>query len=1409
MKKSTFFSLAVLLAGFLPATAQPSQQAYDAAPKAHKAVVQPRQTAKMLPARKGSARKAVSPAQFQGLTLYANLTNSNDWAGLGIASVPYGVYSYTISEDLDFQPVSTDLGFNFMAAGMARTELVGVRPMELFGYLNGVEYNGLDSLNFKEQWSAVYTADNGGVDYSFIPSVMAYDVTSDVLYSVQYNADLSGLNWARWNPATRRFDVLHKWNNDFQPLAMGGTPDGRLFVVGSDGYFYELDKATADASMLGQLGIEPTLYVQSMAYEPQSGCFVWMAVSQSGSGLYALNPEDGATTLIRQLSKNEQAAAVFFKGNAAPAKAPGKAADLKFAYAGNGQTTGNITFTVPTTAYDGTALSGQVEMSVWLDGQALAEQVEVTHGQAQTFAFDLTNGNHYVDVVFKNAAGFSPNNYLYEYAGYDVPLSVGQPQLTVTDGVSTLSWQAPAGGVNGGYIDYDNLTYNVIRMPEGVTVAQQQKATTFTETLPTKMERYYYAVVPFNGAGKQGEAAESNHVLAGSAFQPPYFDDFTDESTLSLWTVINVDDDHSNWGSDYTWQYQSWGADWNLSTGSYAVGEGLDGVNDYLVSPGVQIEQGITYALTVSMRNTFARAPERVSLLVGTDPTDVSTFRVLASDEAYDPMSDGGGTEGRPWEADFQVEQSGTYYFAVRGYTKIADDGSGIFVYSLGVDELGVNDAPAEATALTVTPEATGELQAEVSFTVPTLTLGGSALTGELTATILRDGVLAATLSVQPGEQVTWTDENVGTVGVHVYTVQLANAAGSGKKAEASAFVGVFTTPFTRSFDEASDADFFVTDNPYEDPAYPSHWSWSQYSQNLALSYSAKLAEENVWLYLPALKLDADQVYEYSFKWSNSFYASGDNQLEAYATVGLKAEAEAQTMLGDLPVTSYGANLPMSFEVVTAEAGKHYLGVRLRALVDQASSYPMLFLSPSIDDISVTHVASAFAPYSVENLVAEHDPTGALKVTLAFEAPATDFGQRPLSGDLTVSIYRQGQTIPLKTFEGVQPGEQVQWTDEQPLRGSNSYVVVASNSYGRGKAATAEAFAGVDVPQAVASLRIRGNEDNQKAVIEWEAAPAVGQNGGVVDGSLVYTVVEYFPNETEQEKQLSVLAETTDLSYTVDREPTTQMEQHFYAVITQTSAGVGQAVIDYVILGQLKSVPFAESFANGSLSTDGWVANGDVTSYGAAWQMVQDSDEQTAQDGDNGFALCYNGNYYSALHWGELITPKMKLDAEKPYVLSFYVYTGAASSQTVKPVLVVSQSADDDAPLQLGDTISVSEGDAAWTKVELDLNPTDNYTKLIFRGLLSQMAERIWIDNIVVQEGVSTGLAARSAAADVVRAAHRGISVVGFAGQQVAVYAVDGRLVERFVASGNELRGVRPGVYLVNVAGATYKLTVE
>ena len=107
------------------ATAGEQPTTYTAAPKAVKQVVKTQPRAKMLSKHEVTSRKKAPSADlFQGLTMYVNLTNSNEWAGYGIGSVPYGIYSYTIGSNNGFQPLATDLRYDFMASAMGRDQLL-------------------------------------------------------------------------------------------------------------------------------------------------------------------------------------------------------------------------------------------------------------------------------------------------------------------------------------------------------------------------------------------------------------------------------------------------------------------------------------------------------------------------------------------------------------------------------------------------------------------------------------------------------------------------------------------------------------------------------------------------------------------------------------------------------------------------------------------------------------------------------------------------------------------------------------------------------------------------------------------------------------------------------------------------------------------------------------------------------------------------------------------------------------------------------------------------------------------------------------------------------------------------------------------------------------------------------------
>ena len=1384
MKKFLSTTVAsLLLLAALPGRAQVAfpQQGGELVPQPQVVGLQKEKTNKVMLRKVTKAlpvAKAPAATSYAGRQFYGNLVNSNDWSGASLGSVPYGIYDYTFGADTDWHAIATDGTYNFYASAYGRDRLIGVYPMSMMGILNGVRYICLGGDKFDEQWEEVYAE----VSYGYIPAVIAYDPTSDKFYAGLYNDALNGMNWTVFNEQTRKFDVLHKWTNTFQPLTLAATPDGRLFSIGADGGYYELDKATGEASLIAELDVTPANYVQAMGYDARTATFLWQAVLTTGTGLYSLDPETGEATLINSLTKNEQLSSLFFKTNEAQDAAPAAIEDLAFSFTGTAGQSGNLTFTVPSTSYAGTALTGSLRMTVYVDGQALVSSKSVQPGSAQSVAVSLTNDNHYVNVTLQNAAGFSPNNFLYQYVGYDTPVAPTDVVFSTSDDENTfnVTWKAPTASVNNGYVDYDNLKYNVVRMPDSTTVATGLTATSFSEPAPEALARYSYRVYAVN-SDKTGAYAESNDILLGKAYTVPYNEDFATSETQSLFTIIDGS------GEGVTWEYNSYSQCMGINNSAYTI---TDRNNDWLITPAITLEPGTTYGVVYNMRNTFQNYWESCKIMLGTNPTDTTTFHEI---NRYDSLE----TKGvlTDFETDFQVSASGRYYLAIVCYSA-REHASSLFVDNISVEAIGKNGSPAAPTALSLTPEAEGEMQATLAFTLPTETLTGDALSGQLSARIYRDNAtepIASLSNLTAGQQTQYTDNAVTGVGNHTYTVAAVNSEGEGKKLSATAFIGVYTPTYTNEFNSEADAQFFTTyiDGVEQDASSYYKWSYNQYSSYLGLSYWPSNPPTNIDLAFPAIKLGADSVYAVSFVWNNNYY--GDYEVPVEMGYSRSADLAEKTAIGTLPKTSYGANLLEEFELVSDTKGKYFPYLRVTAN-DQ------VYLMPSIDSLVIKKVGSARAPYSVTDLNVTAGAQGALQATVACKAPTKDYAGRALTGTMDVKVFRgTNMTIPAYTFTAVEPGADLSWTDTQAQQGNDAYMLLPVNSYGNGKAATDTCYVGIDFPLPVKNFTAVGDAKNTGVKLTWDASEG-GVNGGYLDSSLAYNVVEYFPDETETSKMMKVLGQTKKLSYAIENvEVADSQAVHYYFIFPQTSAGVGSYTYAYSVLGKLYELPFKESFANGAETTNVWLA-GSTNQY-AAWQETQDGTTCASQDSDNGLAVYFFGSYYTQEVEGTLITPKFAV-AEGAQV-KFWLYQGFPKSYTRSAYLLVKQNVNDGAYEAISDTLKIedaaSEGWVAYTLPLKNLTGA-NYATLEFEAGVSGMSDYVFIDNIEVF-GSATGINDVRAQGQTVRGTRNGISFQGEAGLDATVYTTGGVLVDRFTTTGNDIRTLQPGVYLVRTEG--------
>lgn len=1266
----------------------------------------------------GARKKAADVSAFEGRKLYCALINSTDWASSSITDVPYGVYSFSIGDEMAMNPHCTSFIYDFLAGAFGRNTFVGIAPMSIMGVLNGARYVTIDTDNWKELKCVLYGTENKG--YSLLSSSMAYNPIDNRTYSLQYNDEMSGMDWCIYNEDYDEMDKIAAFRGKYNVLTLAAVPSGDMYFINWLGDLYRIDKKTARPTLVGSTGIMPVMYSQSMIYDGRTGLFIWAAQTETGSELYAVNPETAEAGLIGMFTKNEQIVALKVDENAAKDGAPAMAEGLDLVFDADGSLGGKIEFTVPTLTYDGAAL-GDAVLNVWLDGENL-KGVSVTPGEKVSIPVTLTEGNHYVAVNMSNGVGYSPLASTRKYAGYDIPVQVGDLNFEYdAEGKQNIvSWSAPAAGVNGGYLDKANLSYTVVRMPGSVTVADNYTQTTFTETTPEAMHNYSYRVYA-NNNGKRSEYVESDKLICGNAFTAPYSQSFADASVFNeYFTVVDANNDGNTWRVGYS-------NDVRIDINSYSYPNG----DDWLITPAISLEGGMRYRYTLNMKTFTSGYPESFEIYVGTDPNDLSTFRKVAEEDAFELYEDFGD-----YSADFNIEESGKYYVALRYTGDSSKKASMIMLKKVSVTAVGASKAPAGVENLDITAGENDAMTATVSFDAPSKDLEGNTISSLSKISVYRnkDAEPVHVFDAPAvGGHLTWTDNNVKKVGMNTYSVVSENEYGNGETIADSAFVGVYTAPYLETFDSKGAADLYKT-ALYGLDAEATGYGWKYNSSTQRMSLSAFVSDDPVsaWLCSPMIKLDADAVYQLSLSVSTSVYSE---TVANKIYMGTSTDPESQTsFVGDLPKNTSYQMKPVSYNVVTKDAGKYSFGI------NSTGEKQYDYINTEVDDVQLTYLKSAFSPYAFTDYTSKAAEDGSLNMEMSFKAPAVDYHGDALKENLKIEVFRGQSPTPVKTFTDVVPGAAMTWTDTEPLHGQNTYMLVASNTYDRSEVLLDTIFVGRDTPVAVENLSIKGSADNMNAILTWDT-PSAGVNGGVVvDGEVLYNVYSYNPDD----KVYSLIAENVKgNTYTVDRSDLNEQKLLYYAVAPLTNEGIGAATTSSVVLGPLYTLPYKESFANSELETSPWQLISTFVS-GFSWGVTNPDgiyNNAAAQDEDGGCAYMYNGSMYEQYAGAGFVSPKVALDGQDN-ILSFWVYNIATAYPNNLPTIHVYLRGDDGEQIEAASYTVGGDTEDGWKKYEVPLTAVKdcNYLSFEFYAYTGGGQDVIYLDNIRIDKDPASGI---------------------------------------------------------------------
>ncbi len=722
-----------------------------------------------IPRKRDSAPKGLQSVTSNGseIRAFANMWYKGDW---DYDTPVYGIYSF---------PTVSGTYYNFPS--VAKNQLICGNAGAV--YANGKYFvataeevnapNGgyvVMSMKFHifdtETWTYTEIPD---ADEEFKAMDMAYDPTTDQVYGCFVKRGTNGYYYfGTFDIETGEVRMIKNYgqSSDHSFTGIAISDDGDIYAINSKGTLCRIDKATGDASTIGETGLADQ-YMTSAAYEPVSGKIYYALNTDNLHGMYEINPTNAVAKRVYSFLDEEAVAGMYFPEAAPHSDSPAAPTSVTATFP-NGALNGTVSFTAPTKTYEGTTLTGTLNYTIKANGKVRATGTTTPNKNESIPVSVETSGDYSIAVTCSNAAGNGETGRTRLFIGNDTPMPVENVKLAYSDGKFTLSWDA-AKAVHGGYMNPANLTYVVTRHPDATVTTVTVNSMTETLPEPPTRTRYYYTVAA-SLDGTITPPTPSNPIMVGT-YKAPCTMTFDSADDMDDFVMVDGDKDGKTWVWDSGQMHSS------ICLTSNA--------NDYMILPPVYLTRGMSYRVAIDAKATRSPLkvyPERIALWAGNTPTaEGMSVRIL---NPTDITSDQYST----LTCDFTPDKDGAYYFAVQSCSDI--DSYYLWVDNFSVSEPVRSHVPNPVKGLTALAGENGALTAQLSFTLPTTDMTGAALASISKVEIFRNNALLETISGAPGEKITYTDTKAPN-GIVTYGVAVTSDNGTSLRESTEVYIGV------------------------------------------------------------------------------------------------------------------------------------------------------------------------------------------------------------------------------------------------------------------------------------------------------------------------------------------------------------------------------------------------------------------------------------------------------------------------------------------------------------------------------------------------------------------------------------------------------------------------------------------
>lgn len=611
----------------------------------------------------------------------------------------------------------------------------------------------------------------GGSDYSTSILHSAYDAKSDKVYVYTYNADGQGMLFQTYNPDTGAFTLIKTEEGEGSlakdPLVtMAFNPlDGFIYAITLyNEKWIKIDPATGNYTEIAKFAFSPAYFTQAMVYSPNDHAFVYVGIDVNEATFRILVDPSTGDILDEVEMYDEAEYAILYCGDQAIQDDAPSAPVIESIVLDGFSSEGVATIVMPTKTFDGDDLTGNLILSVVIDGSGWGSY-SATPGQTIEVPFgDIREGVHVMKALCYSGDLEGAYTEKTFFVGVDSPAAPQNVVLTET----MVSWDAVSEGQNGGGLESSVITYNVYI--NGVLQNEAPiESTSYEVTLDTSSIAKVQAEVEAVCGSKVSSRGASNMLIVGVYSLP--LDLQITQDALQYVTVVDANEDGTTW---------KWCEQHNAFEYEYSEYHKAD---DWAIFHKTTFPTGKQlYRIDVDMTR-YNSSEFTETFEIGISKTGKAEDMIIVVPETI--LSNPQGVYG----GQFKLEEAGDYYIGIRA-TSAPDQ------YYIRLNKLSVSmsDAPVTVPEACTDAVATaadyGVLKAIVEVTLPTMAINGETLDVEKDVIAhVHSNVASASASGKPGERV--SIEVTTEQGVNNLKIVPENEAGLGSESTISVYTGV------------------------------------------------------------------------------------------------------------------------------------------------------------------------------------------------------------------------------------------------------------------------------------------------------------------------------------------------------------------------------------------------------------------------------------------------------------------------------------------------------------------------------------------------------------------------------------------------------------------------------------------